>query len=456
MSNTSNRQIQHLENLCVIHVDFDIWSGQTRLNAEDLKLGEGGEIPPEKLALLGSKKICDPAKLRGFHRLKTKCRRKLEHYGLPFMNGWAVPAERLDTILKQLDSIGKEFDAVRQEFLRCYDKAVDDWANDNPGYEHIIRAGAMPRGVVETRIGFDYQVFQIQPVGEVSDATQQRLNRKVGGLSDALFGEITAEANKFYEERLKGAMSLDVATRKTLENLRSKVDGLSFLHGSLASLVHLLDETIQGYQQHAQGRYVVAPFLYQVMAAVLIMRDRTMIASYANGAVTVDDMAQNAGSLAIGLNPDALAAMPDQPVATDNAGSETDADDSQASEANQDGDEGLVSMSPQNTALASVSEPEPEPDSSNLNSDADSPSESPAKQEDLLADMDRFFAQYGPEPSPEEPVSHAVREAAIKAADPEPALTHPGTVSTPEPAAKAETQSTPLPTTNDEDDWGAW
>ncbi|TDX26784.1 uncharacterized protein DUF3150 [Modicisalibacter xianhensis] len=454
MSNTSNRQIQHLENLCVIHVDFDIWSGQTRLNAEDLKLGEGGEIPPEKLALLGSKKICDPAKLRGFHRLKTKCRRKLEHYGLPFMNGWAVPAERLDTILKQLDSIGKEFDAVRQEFLRCYDKAVDDWANDNPGYEHIIRAGAMPRDVVETRIGFDYQVFQIQPVGDVSDATQQRLNRKVGGLSNALFDEITAEANKFYEERLKGAMSLDISTRKTLENLRNKVDGLSFLHGALAPLVQLLDETIQGYQQHAQGRYVVAPFLYQVMAAVLIMRDRGMIASYANGAVSVDDMAQNAGSLAIGLNPDALAAKPDQSVAT---ATETDADDSQATDENQDGDEELAETSASEAVPANVSEPEPEPelDTSITEIDVDEVCESPAKQDDLLADMDRFFAQYGTESSPEaEPDVDS--KAAIPVSQADPVNDETGMVSHAEPAPEATQQPAPMPITNDEDDWGAW
>ncbi|MDW1951120.1 DUF3150 domain-containing protein, partial [Vibrio sp. 812(2023)] len=151
-------KVNHLQSLCVIHVDFDIWSGQTRLSASDLKLGEGGEIPPEKVAQLGSKKICDPAKLKGFHRLKTETRRLLLKFGMPFMNGFAVPVSKTDEICNKLNDINFQFNQLKQDFIKGYNKAVDEWCQENPEYERAIRAGALPKETVEERIGFEYQV----------------------------------------------------------------------------------------------------------------------------------------------------------------------------------------------------------------------------------------------------------------------------------------------------------
>ncbi|WP_387489043.1 DUF3150 domain-containing protein [Photorhabdus sp. RM96S] len=287
-------KVNYLQSLCVIHVDFDIWSGQTRLSASDLKLGEGGEIPPEKVAQLGSKKICDPAKLKGFHRLKTETRRLLLKFGMPFMNGFAVPVSKTDEICNKLNDINYQFNQLKQDFINGYNKAVDEWCQENPEYERAIRAGALPKETVEERIGFEYQVFMIQPVNE-DEANAKRLNRKVERLGDDLVSEVVQEANKFYVERLAGRDQCAVTTRQTLRNIRDKVDGLSFLNSAFNPLVKLLDQTLRGYEQHADGRNIVAPFFYQVVAAVLIMSERERIEEYANGSITVEGMALNIG-----------------------------------------------------------------------------------------------------------------------------------------------------------------
>lgn len=287
-------KVNHLQSLCVIHVDFDIWSGQTRLSASDLKLGEGGEIPPEKVAQLGSKKICDPAKLKGFHRLKTETRRLLLKFGMPFMNGFAVPVSKTDEICNKLNDINFQFNQLKQDFIKGYNKAVDEWCQENPEYERAIRAGALPKETVEERIGFEYQVFMIQPVNE-DEANAKRLNRKVERLGDDLISEVVQEANKFYMERLAGRDQCAVTTRQTLRNIRDKVDGLSFLNSAFNPLVKLLDQTLRGYEQHADGRNIVAPFFYQVVAAVLIMSERDRIEQYANGSITVEGMANDIG-----------------------------------------------------------------------------------------------------------------------------------------------------------------
>ncbi|WP_139774956.1 DUF3150 domain-containing protein, partial [Salmonella enterica] len=93
------------------------------------------------------------------------------------------------------------------------------------------RAGALPKETVEERIGFEYQVFMIQPVNE-DEANAKRLNRKVERLGDDLISEVVQEANKFYMERLAGRDQCAVTTRQTLRNIRDKVDGLSFLNSA--------------------------------------------------------------------------------------------------------------------------------------------------------------------------------------------------------------------------------
>ncbi len=60
-------------------------------------------------------------------------------------------------------------------------------------------------------------------------------------------------------ERLAGRDQCAVTTRQTLRNIRDKVDGLSFLNSAFP-LVKLLDQTLRGYEQHADGRNIVAPF----------------------------------------------------------------------------------------------------------------------------------------------------------------------------------------------------
>lgn len=284
-------KINILNLLSVVQIDFDIWSGQTRLTPDDLKLGEGGEVPPEKIAQLGSKKICDPLQLKEFHRLKSEARRYLLRHGVPFMNGYAVPADKVDAIEFRLAEIQKEFDAVKQTFINGYNRAVDAWIEANPDYAQALRAGALAQQAVEKRIGFDYQIFMIRPV-EGNDANSARLNNKVGRLGDDLLSEIAIEADDFYRKRLAGRTECAASTKQTLKGIRDKVDGLSFLNNNFIPLVNLLDRTLRGYEINTVKRNISGLFFYQVVAVTLIMCDRTRIKEYASGSLNVDQMAE--------------------------------------------------------------------------------------------------------------------------------------------------------------------
>lgn len=271
-----------LHELVVVHADYDLWSGEVRLAEADIKLGVGGELPPDRVAKLGSKSICDPRALKTFRTLKTATRRMLQGYGLPFLTGWAVPRARLAQVLEHLEADRQKFSEAKQRFLSNYDSTIEAWIADNPGYEQAIRSAVLEREDVARRLDFNYQVFHIQPVtGE--PAAEQRLAEQASGLAGELLREIERDAEVFYSRYLRGKTEVRAYSRRSLESLAVKVDGLSFLSGVLGPVVKLLRDTAQGYHQHVVNGRIGAPFFFQIHSAVLILMDARKMQDYAAG-----------------------------------------------------------------------------------------------------------------------------------------------------------------------------
>ncbi len=278
-------KIQHLDLLNIIQLNFDIWSGKTSLSASDLKLGKGGEIPPEHLIRLGTKKICNPDTLNRFLRLRTQAKRLCRHYGIPFLSGFAIPVSKADEVCQRLNEISLAFQQAKLQFIHSYDADIEAWIQENPPYENAIRMSLMSCDTAAKRINFDYRLFMIQPP-EHSQESAQRLKTDVEGLGDQLIEEIIEKANKLYTKKLAGKYQCNVRTKKVLQNLRDKLNGLYFLNSAFSPLVKMLDETLRDYDHYAEGNQIVAPFFYQVMAVVLIMCERSKIEQYANGLIT--------------------------------------------------------------------------------------------------------------------------------------------------------------------------
>lgn len=283
----TTHQEKALQNLALVHLDFDIWSGQAKLRASDLKVAEG-DLPPETVANLGTKRICPAEHLRAFHTIKARARRLLMEWGRPFLGGFAIPIVKLSEVQKGLQKIEDEFNIKKTLFIRGYQEAVRAWMDENPEYADAIARGVLTEQEVSKRIGCDWQVIEVGPIQD-GDA-KNRLRARVDGLGDEVINEITERAQDFYENNLLGRESCSGATKPTLKNLRDKVDGLSFLNSNLAALVRLLDNTLQGYNLHTKSNTISGAFFYQVMASILILSDRKKIESYAAGSITVEEM----------------------------------------------------------------------------------------------------------------------------------------------------------------------
>lgn len=305
-------QISHLDRLAILQVDFDIWSGQTKLDDPDVKIGVGGELPPKEFASLGQKYLIDKEHLRPFHRLKTEARRLCLAIGMPFMNGFAVPLDKVDGVCSELDKISVEMNSLKIDFLSSYQQYVNSWEAKNPDYADAIRAGSLPMEVVDKRIGFDYQVFQVNPVNDVQS---KKLNSMASGLSDVLMDEIIDEANKFFHSNLKGRETVGTTTRKTLKRLRDKVEGLSFLDSRFLKIVELLEKTLDGYVGF--GKVVHGEQFYKILSATLILSSRDKINEYAAGTInigTVTSLSHGSSIFSASTVSDTMDLFDDQPV----------------------------------------------------------------------------------------------------------------------------------------------
>lgn len=280
----STTNLKPTEKLALIALDFDIWSGQSRLKEEDVILGDGGEIPPSELASLGSKRICDPKKLRSFGKLKTRARRVILDYGRPFLGGFAIPRSKVDEVNARLGAIKMEFYDEVEEFSRDYEVNLELWLKEVPDRYHIaVRRSSLTGAEVRNRFDLDYQIVNIVAA---SEEDEQRMEKRVSSLGSALLEEVVERAQDFASEYLVGDRdAVASTTKKTLIKLRDKVAGLQFLDGKFGKIVDLLDEAIKAYPEKGALRDIQ---FTTVLSIILILSDRKKVKDFMSSDLSID------------------------------------------------------------------------------------------------------------------------------------------------------------------------
>ena len=221
--------MQILQNIVCFYLDIHLWTGRKRLQPEDLKV-QAGDIPPEKLASLGSKKICDPSELASFAALKKRAERACESVGIRFLGGYAIPIDKVDALVVELNLIKDEFENKKKSFLSRYDITLKTWIADNIEWSSILRNAVEPVDTVRRQLRFAHQSFSIGTASDDSNAVvNEGLENKVLSLGDRLLYEISRDAEKAWASSYRGK---DRVTQKALRPIRSlleKLEGLAFL-----------------------------------------------------------------------------------------------------------------------------------------------------------------------------------------------------------------------------------
>jgi len=231
-----------LKSILAVNLDVNIWSARRKLQPGDFV---HSELPPEKLASLGSKRICNPSDLKVFSTLKARAVNVLDKSGVRFLGGWAIPEAKAAEIVNGLDLIAEEFKLAKDKFMKNYDQAVQNWIKENPGWEKIIATSVVNADYVASRIAFNWQVFKVvNPTGRKKALLETGLQSEVSNLGGTLFDEIGRTAQEAFKRSFTGKSMITRKALSPLKNIQQKLNDLSFIEPKVAPVVSLIENAI--------------------------------------------------------------------------------------------------------------------------------------------------------------------------------------------------------------------
>jgi hypothetical protein len=258
--------IKVLDKILALHLEVNIWTARKKLSPEDF---DGATLPPDDLASLGSKRICDPEDLRVFGTLKARAVSLLDRQGVRFLGGWAIPENQADAIVTELEQILHDFNAAKDDFLARYDESVREWIAKHPGWEQIIFDSTVSADYVRSRMGFLWRLYRIVPP-DPADPVMVGIKDEVEGLGQTLFGEVSKAASEAWHKCFAGKTEI---TRKALSPLRTihqKLSGLSFVEPRVSPVADLIHTAFEHLPK--RGR-IEGANLIMLQGLVSLLRD---------------------------------------------------------------------------------------------------------------------------------------------------------------------------------------
>ncbi|WNB74094.1 DUF3150 domain-containing protein [Methylomonas koyamae] len=259
-----------LDQVVLIKVDATIYGARKKLNKEDLVLADGSKLPPEDLASLGSKRLLDPDRLSVFNRLKKEAERICLRVGTRFLGGFIVPVAAAAQVTVELDRIAQDFALAKAEFLDGYDAAVQDWMVKHPEFAGIIEKAIDSVALVATRLAFDYLVVSVALPEQMPIQEVERLESKIGSLSEQMFHEIAVDANLLVEQSLLGKEQVTRNALRPIKRIRDKLDGLSFLDHRVAPVVATIDDLLGKIPNRGS---IEGSLLQEILATAMLLAD---------------------------------------------------------------------------------------------------------------------------------------------------------------------------------------
>jgi hypothetical protein len=271
--------IHILDRLTAVNLNVVIWTARTKLTAEDF--GQA-ELPPEELASLGSKKICDPEKLKIFTALKARAVNLLEKTGVRFLGGWAIPEDRTEAVHDKFLLIRDEFQKAKAEFLANYDQAVKGWIDTHPGWERIISASTVSAELVRKRLNFNWQFYKVVTPDRAAETTGENLLTEIEALGDTLFGEISREARTVWNKAYAGKTEVTHKALSPLKSMQDKLSGLSFMEPRVAPLADLIGTALSSIPKRG---LISGPALLTLQGLVSMLRDPAHLLEHSRTAI---------------------------------------------------------------------------------------------------------------------------------------------------------------------------
>lgn len=249
---TANIEVRSITEVgIVISLQISQWGGRKKLRSEDL--GDNINLPPDTLASLGSKKICDPADLKIFNTLKARAETLLKKTGINNLVGkscYIVPLAKAEDVVRELRAIRADFDQAKDKFFANYDLRLEEWLAANSEWRSIIENSLLSKNEVRHKIGFNWIAFSFTETA--IPGLNSELDNKLSGLVGRLFFEISQVAKDSYEKSFDKKDTVGRKAMGPLKTLRDKLDGFSIVSPLVLPIVEDIDQVLAAVPDNGQ------------------------------------------------------------------------------------------------------------------------------------------------------------------------------------------------------------
>lgn len=256
--------------LLAVDLRVSIWTARRKLTPQDL--GDA-ELPPDDLASLGSKKICDPEALRVFNTLKARAIGVLDLYGIEFMSGWAIPENRATEVHQKLADIEREFNEAKEDFMNNYSRNVQGWINQHVEWASIIENSVVSAEYVRSRIGFRSRIYSVGmpgTSGDCADILSEGFQKEVAGFGRALFDDVKRAATEAWKNSFKGQEKVSHKALSPIRKIYDKLVSFSFVDPSVLPLTEIIQAALDSLPKRG---YIEGLPLIQFQGLVSLLRD---------------------------------------------------------------------------------------------------------------------------------------------------------------------------------------
>ena len=221
-----------LENVVIFSLEgIRLTTGRKTLKGKDIKVINTGDIvlPPETIASLGTKKVIDPAKINKMRTFRTGADAICSKYGVPFLNGYAVPTSLASHVRQQLNDLKDQFYIFKNEFLSAISTDFLSW---------LDKEDETVKKRLDEKLQFGFSSFNISPFGEGES------EEKVQSLKESVLLDVVDRISELRERGSYNASNISQTTLNTLREVASKLKGLAVLNPDAGSLSDYLSNFI--------------------------------------------------------------------------------------------------------------------------------------------------------------------------------------------------------------------
>ncbi len=233
---------QTLENITLVTVTCSLFHGNRKLSAADLKKALNVTIDTDTtkaVMALGVKRVFDKKELSKLAAVKRAMHNACSMVAPPFFGGHAVPNDKAKVLGETLEALKLRGLSLKAELLARYDDVLEKYAENNPSWKDIIKAGAFTTNYVDQQIGFDWGGINITP-GDKDGLMSKNLSTKVGGILGDLLLDIAKAARLLSDESLTGKSGVTRRAFSPLLKMADKLDGFVFMDSRVGKLAEMI------------------------------------------------------------------------------------------------------------------------------------------------------------------------------------------------------------------------